>query len=364
MTLFIAINALYLAKYSIRISVLWPAIVILYILFLYLVCRKALPILDIPSRSIWKNVIIGLAITGVLVMLAAQLLIDPYTVNVDRWSALHFPIQYLLNGDYPYSAPTHLGGRASPFPVWQLFHIPYYYCNNVGLSLFVTLALFIWSIKKVISTSAAWKALLLVSVSISFYYEASVRSDILANFLLLAASILLIKPYLSTNWVSRYYLPLSIVTGLFASTRLLTLLPIAILFLPYYIKLKPSRMILIPVIIAAVFLSTFVPIVVMDPHEFFYGVYSPWRLQTRQGHSVDFLIYIPIIIWFALTWRKSYIKYCLLTAIYLILFVAVSIIHNILISGHYDLFDNTYDITYFAPASTFIIIGLVMTRRT
>lgn len=364
MILFMTINEVYMAKYSMRITAWWPTVVILYLLLQYVVFRLILPVFDMSSRKVWTNVVKIGAITGMLLMLAAQLRVDPYTVKVDRWSALHFPVQYLLNGDYPYSAPTHLGGRASPFPVWQLFHIPFYLCNNVGLSLFATLGIFFWAINKVISHSAAWKALVLVSMSISFYYEASVRSDILANFLLLASSVLLITPYLSQKWVSKYYIPLSIITGLFASTRVLTILPIAILFLPYYIKLKPNKMIFIPLIILAVFISTFVPIVMLDPHEFFYGINSPWRLQTRQGNSIDFLIFIPLIIWFAFIWRKSYVKYCLMTSIYLILFVTITITHNMIRSGNFNLYDPMYDITYFVPAMPFIIIGFVLIHNT
>lgn len=363
MILFMAINGVYMAKYSMRITAFWPVAVISYLLLLYAVFKLILPVFDRPVGKVWKNVIKVAAIAGVLLMLCAQLLIDPYTVNVDRWSALHFPVQYLLNGDYPYSAPTHLGGRASPFPVWQLFHIPFYLCNNVGLSLFVTLVLFLWAIGKVVSPLASWKALVLISVSLSFYYEAAVRSDILANFLLLASVILLIMPYLTQVWVDRYYIPLSIVTGLFASTRVLTILPIAILFLPYYVKLKPYKMILIPLIIIITFISTFVPIVLLGPNEFFFGINSPWRLQTRQGNSLDFLIFIPLIIWFAFIWRKSFVKYCLFSALYLILFVAISIMHNMIRSGNFDLYDRMYDITYFVPAVPFIIIGIVMAHH-
>lgn len=64
-----------------------------------------------------------------------QYLIDPYQIQVDRWSAIHNFINYLVHGRYPYMAPTHLGGYGSPFPVWQFLHIPFYYLNNVGLSL-------------------------------------------------------------------------------------------------------------------------------------------------------------------------------------------------------------------------------------
>ena len=111
--LFVVINALFLAKYSMRLSPLWPVAVILYS-----VIKLILPVLWLKSKTRTALAVKAGAVTGILLMLAAQLYIDPLSVNVDRWSALHYPISYLLDGQYPYSAPTHLGGRASAFPVY------------------------------------------------------------------------------------------------------------------------------------------------------------------------------------------------------------------------------------------------------
>lgn len=357
MILYIFINTMFMAKYSMRITSLWPVIVVMYILFQFFVFRTVLPVIKSNNRSPWKNFIKAAAIAGVVIMFAAQLLVDPYTLNVDRWSALHYPIKYLLDGEYPYSAPTHLGGRASPFPVWQLFHIPFYLCNNVGLSFFAALALFLWSVGKVISKSSAWIALALVSSSLAVYYEVTVRSDILANFLLLASVILWAIPYLSLQWIDRHYISISIAIGLFASTRILTVLPIIILLLPYWLKMKPYKMVWAPIVVVCVFAATFLPIVLLDSHEFFHGQYPPWLLQTRQGHSFDFVIFAPLIVWFSLSWHKSLRKYCLLASIYMIIFVAISIVHSMIDSENYDLFGIMYDITYFTAALPFILIG-------
>lgn len=362
--LFVAINALFLAKYSMRLSPLWPVAVILYSLLLYSVIKFILPVLWHKSKTLTALVVKAGAVTGILLMLAAQLYIDPLSVNVDRWSALHYPISHLLDGRYPYSAPTHLGGRASPFPVWQLLHIPFYLCGNVGLSFFAALALFIFAIRRTYSAPAAWAALVLAAVSVTFYYEAAVRSDLLANMLLLASAILLVRPCLTQQWIERHYISVCIAVGLFASTRLITLLPVILLLFPYYLRLSPRRMILSPIIIIAVFAATFIPVILLDPHEFFFGQYPPWLLQTRQGSAVDFLIYIPLIIYFAMLARESFGRYCLLTALYLIIFVGVSFIHQMAASDNFDLFGQLYDITYFSASLPFIIIGCITSRNT
>ena len=72
--------------------------------------------------------------------------IDPYSIKVDRWSAIHNFLTCLLAGEYPYAAQTHLGGYGSPFPVWQLFHLPFYLLGNVGLSLIVAVIIFAYSV--------------------------------------------------------------------------------------------------------------------------------------------------------------------------------------------------------------------------
>lgn len=357
--LFVVINALFLAKYSMRVSSFWPLVLFAYIVLQYIVIRKVLPVFE--GKMIFSGgskIVKSGAVTAILLMLAIQLYIDPFSVNVDRWSALHYPVSFLLDGEYPYSAPTHLGGRASPFPVWQMLHIPFYICNNVGLSFFVTVALFVWSVKRAYSGSAAWKSLVLVVASVSFWYEAAVRSDLMANMLLLTSLILFVKPYLSLQWIERYYIPVSIAVGLLASTRLLVLLPLAILLFPYYVQMKSYRKVIMPVVAVSVFALTFLPIVLLDWNEFFYGQYPPWLLQSRQGSPVDFLIYIPLIICFSLSWRKSFGRYCFLTTVYLVVFVGVAFVHRMVASDNFDLFGSSYDMTYLSVSLPFAIIGM------
>ena len=67
--------------------------------------------------------------------------------------------------------------------------------------------------------------------------------------LLLASAILLVRPYLTPQWIERHYISVCIAVGLFASTRLITLLPVILLLFPYYLRLSPRRMILSPIII-------------------------------------------------------------------------------------------------------------------
>lgn len=133
--LYIGICYTLMCKYSMRVTEHYGYICIGYALVL------ALDILFFATKEEEKKInkylpYLFAATTTVLVigLLIVQYHFDPLTNKVDRWSALAYPIQNLFNGQFPYSAKTHLGGNASPFPIWLVFHIPFYLLQNVGLS--------------------------------------------------------------------------------------------------------------------------------------------------------------------------------------------------------------------------------------
>ena len=190
--LFILVNVLFVAKYSERISERVALVATLSaVIFYYILLRLLIPyIFYRKEQRAWsKKVVMGVCLIAFAGMVAVQYAIDPYSIQVDRWSALHFPIQNLLSGIYPYTASTHLGGNASPFPVWQILHIPFYLLGNVGLSFFAATALFLWSCWKVQGREKALVVSLLLCSSVAVWYEVSVRSDLITNLLLLAAII-------------------------------------------------------------------------------------------------------------------------------------------------------------------------------
>lgn len=58
--------------------------------------------------------------------------VDGELLHVDRWSAMHVGIEALLNGEYPYTAVDHLGGRTSNLPALLFLGIPFYLLGDVG----------------------------------------------------------------------------------------------------------------------------------------------------------------------------------------------------------------------------------------
>ena len=359
-TLFVIINVLFVAKYSTRISECVCLVSsLLMLVFYYVLLRFVIPYL----YKFNSKVLINGCVFAFLGMLAMQYVVDPYAIMVDRWSALHFPIQNLLSGIYPYTANTHLGGNASPFPLWQIFHIPFYLMGNVGLSFFVTMALFLWSCYKVQGRERTLTICVLLCSSIAVWYEVAVRSDLITNFLLLAAIINFFIHRMDQQWIEAKCLWIACAVGLLACTRILTLIPIALLLFPYFIKMRLRKQLAVLILSLTVFVLTFVPFVLWDWHEFFFFQNNPWSLQTRQGNLSDFCLFIPIAILLAMNHKSNAKLYYRNSALMLVIFVCITFIHNMYLVENWDLFSPTYDITYFSTALPFCLLAIAEKKR-
>lgn len=357
--LYFLINALFITKYLMRISLS----VTLLVLSAYLLAGLLLPLLaglllprlaariqHVGSRSLC------FAILGFILVLAGmQYLIDPYQIQVDRWSAIHNFINYLVHGRYPYMAPTHLGGYGSPFPVWQFLHIPFYYLNNVGLSLFAVLAFTLYTVKRLYGNRATLCFLACLLYSPAFLYEIFVRSDLMANFLLVLAVInLLLIRQVSLSTRPKLY---SLLLGMLLSTRLAVAIPFFIFLLRPFLSLNLRRKTSFLLGIFLTFSLTFLPFLLWDMKSLLFFEYNPFVLQTRQGSLSGILLLIPVMIYLAFSWQDSRKRLYGNIGYGLFLLTAVTFIINMVTSGNYRLFSPTYDISYFSMSLPFIIIA-------
>lgn len=358
--LFIVINALFVAKYSSRLSEsIGYFATLAAVVFYYILLRYIIPYINSRKKgSMVRKVVFGGSLVVFLGMIVVQCIIDPFTIQVDRWSALHFPIENLLSGIYPYSAGTHLGGNASPFPVWQVLHIPFYLMGNVGLSFFAASGLFLWSSWKIQGKEKALAVGLLLCSSVAVWYEMVVRSDLITNLLLLAAIINLVFPRLNQKWVEEKRWWIACAVGLMASTRILVLIPIGLLMLPYFIKMNFRRQVSTFLLASAVFALTFIPFALWDWQEFYYFKNNPWALQTRQGNPMDFIVFVPLAIFLALNHKGIAERYYHHSALMLVVFVAITLFHNMYLGENWQLFSPTYDITYFSTALPFCLLAI------
>lgn len=357
--IFVIVNMLFVAKYGLRLIGVWAwllAAIYGSTLFFWLRLLPRLTAKKAGRCAIW--------IAFSVMMLAAvvmQYSIDPLTLQVDRWDGLHCPISYLLQGKYPYMAQNHLGGYASPFPIWMLLHVPFYLLGNVGLSVFAAIALLLFSIYRRQGQDAAAGAAMMLFSAAGIWYEIAVRSDLITNMLVCTAVINLLHPYLRREWLERYWLWIGIGIGLMASSRLVVLIPIAICLFPYYLKTGWKVQLGFPLVAVAIFVLTFAPFVLWDPNNFFGFEYTPWRLQTRRGYTGDMLLYLPLGVFLAMQWKGNIRRMYSNCALIIIAFWIISVAHRMIDCQVWNLFSYYYDITYFSTALPFCILAFIQT---
>lgn len=351
--LYLLINVLFVDKYSARITEYHYAVDLGYLVLGVALFFAIRWMMQNRKEGHYKTLLIFGGIIYFILMRAVQYSIDPMTLQVDRWSAIHNFLYNLFHGIYPYAAQTHLGGYGSPFPVWQIIHIPFYLLGNVGLSFFVFLWLFLIVVAYYDSPKTAFICLLLIAFSPAAAYEVAVRSDLLTNFL----GICTLCKWLQHKQIklNNHVLLLGIIAGLCASTRLATLIPLGLLYGYSFLQIGWRKQCCFILTTLATFIVTFLPFLVWDFDQLLFFRYNPFVLQTRQGSPVILLLFATIAVGWAI-YKKDHLQHFSLHAGGLLsLLVVITFTYNMLSSGDYNLFSSAYDITYFNMAMPFYI---------
>lgn len=351
--LYLLINSLFVVKYAARasqsVAIAACSVYVVGITLFFVLLRRWRQ----PSPLLVGCIIVGL----VGILLIAQSMLDPYQLQVDRWSAIHNFLYNLFHGVYPYAARTHLGGYGSPFPVWQLFHIPFYLLGNVGLSVFFCLGLFLVSLPHKQDSSRLLLAALLILLSPAFVYEVLVRSDLMANFLLVAAILNgFARKHIS---LKNHWLCIAVAVGLLMSTRLTTVVAFTLWLLPDYLRQPWKIKLLMPLVAMAVFALTFLPLLFWDADMLLFFRNNPFVLQTRQGSPWEYPLVLPLLLVLALTWKNSWPKLMMNISWALFALVVITFVCKMYFTNTWTgLFTGHYDITYFNMALPFVTIVL------
>lgn len=351
---YIAINLLFIAKYASRISdVLAIAACLVYSIVTFAAFAQ------IERKNIFQNKkrLLVSSLVAIALLIALQSSINPYELKIDRWSAIHHFIQSLFQGSYPYGAETHLHGYGSPFPVWQIFHVPFYLLGNVGLSFSVVTLLFIHSAYLQWGSKGGYLSLLLLVASPAYLYEVMTRSDMITNFLLVGSVVNYLVYFKIT--LKSHLIAIAILCGLTASTRLTAILPLFMLYFQEFTQVSWQRKISFLLIVVITFAVTFLPFWIWDANTLLYSDHGPFALQTSQIRDFDLIVFLVISVWLACKWKAKYVKLYAYTAVLLGFMVAYTFIFNMATRGDWlRLFSSTYDITYFNMALVFVIATL------
>ena len=352
--LYLFVNLLFVIKYSLRVSAWFAAgSVVCYLLFAFFLMYGTAFFKKLNGR------LLTILFSVLLIALAfGQSLIDPYSLQVDRWSAIHHFIAKLFQGEYPYGAMTHLGGYGSPFPVWQLLHVPFYLLGNVALSFLPAVILFLWTVYKLYDRQVCQQVFIFLFCSPAFLYEVMVRSDLMVNFLFCLSMVHLLIIYKIR--ISGHFWLVAFLCGLMMSTRLSAVIPLGIWLLKDYLMLPVGKKVYFPLAVAGIFILTILPFVFWSSSLLDFSDHNPFVLQSRQGHLSDFIWMVPLFLLMALSWKNTR-EYHMRTSLFLFLLVCGIFAHNMIARNNWNmLFEATYDITYFNMSLPFTIMALAV----
>ncbi|PXV62787.1 hypothetical protein CLV62_1173 [Dysgonomonas alginatilytica] len=296
----------------------------------------------------------------ICIAISLLLLIDPYNVTVDRWSALYNWSDTLFQGKYPYYTYTHVTGNyPSPFPVWQVLHIPFYFLGEMGVGHLVTLALVSFVLFTYRKEFNLTLFLFLLLLSPCYWWEIAVRSDLMNNMFI---CLLFITIFHFSFRNTKYLIPLGLIIGLLLCTRLFTGIPLAIYFIPYFFrKNKIEKLKLITGCLLG-FVCPFIPLMIWDFDMLFFFEYSPLILQTKQGSIYTLMAGLVFISIFSFCW-KSYKEYLLYISIILFSFIFLSFIKFLYLDGFMETLTNDlFDISYFNITIPFVVLGLCLSK--
>lgn len=352
--IYIMVNSLFAFKYSPYplASALIYAFVIIAAYFIY------------GKYTTLTNKRFSYILVGAIIVLSVALffLIDPYNVIVDRWSALYFWSEKLFEGEYPYYARTHLpGGYGSPFPVWQILHTPFFLLGEMGIAHIVVILSLFFVLKKYHPNINLTLFFLLIALSPAYWWEVSVRSDLMNNMFV---CLLFITLFHYKFRQTKNTFALGLIIGLICCTRLLLIIPVAIYFTPYFISKENRDKINFLTGSILGFILPFVPLMIANWDMLFYFEYSPIVLQTRQATPITGIIALVSLTLCSFLWKNNYKKYLFCVCSVLFIFISAAFMKYGITRGILStIINDTFDISYFGVALPFAIAALSLKKQ-
>lgn len=355
--LFILVNSLFIYKYGVRQELINPLFIIIaypFCLFLLLFIAGSI---RIPHRYL-DRLYAGLVIILFLFSVAVNLHVDGAALNVDRWSALDSAISSLLNGQYPYMATDHLGGRSSHLTTLLLIGIPFHLLGDVGYLQSFSFLFFAWVIRKTISNRRARiVGIMLLWLSVSWLWELWVKSDLMSNFLIVTGIICLWQKGYPANQPGKIAF-LGALSALMLFTRMVVVIPLLLFLLKGFSgsSLRGKIIFLGSSLVTSLLL---VFMVMKDyPGGGLLAEYNPLILQSGQLPMAVGVMSVIITIPFAykVTSQKRLINYSvLLLSVPVIISFAISMVRY----GFGGIInDSAFDISYFNIFIPFLIISV------
>lgn len=357
--LFLTINSLYILKYTPRYGLNGYLVLITYFVIFFVVYFSYQKYIARCAEKLFKSLYWVILIFAVIAIVGLFIVIDPYSIRVDRWSALTYFWDSVFSGLYPYATHTHVSSTnfASPFPVWHLINLPFYLLGDVGISIIFFLGLIAVAVRYYFSSyRKSFYFLLLLLMSPAYWWEVSARSDSLSNALLVFIIILWFAK--NKRNLSKSLFPVILACGLIASTRFTAIVPLALFFFQPYLKLPLKSKIIFPISILGVALISFLPFIFWDTTTWIFFSRNPFMSQTGNGYFYVLLIMIVVGGLLAYSW-KNIQQFFSITSLFIFIFILSNQIVRIVNAGEGNLFsDAIADISYFNLALPYCLAYL------
>jgi len=356
------INFLFTYKYASRVSEFGFYIAFLIALFQFLVWK-------FESRIKISNRIITMTMYFLLVFLIGFVVICHYyipkeTLNVDRWSVITSFIDTAYNGNYPYSAVSHLGNPPGPMPFYFVIALPFYIINNLSLLSFLGYAIIILLIiRKLRSNHKLIFSSVFLITSTFMYWEIAARSNIF-TYSILIVLVLLGFEKLQKDHLSFKFFNLAFLTGLLLATRSVFILAYVIFFLSslFNNNINFKKLLIYTGVAFIGFIIAFLPILFFFKEEFI--ELNPFIIQsTFLVPKYYVLVFLLISILFSFFVNNSSDKF-FYSGLSLFLAITIYSSYHLINSGYQLAFvKSIIDISYFLFCIPFFMIFILQNSK-
>ncbi len=287
--------------------------------------------------------------------------VDGYSLNVDRWSAMHYALKAWLKGEYAYSATDHLNGRTSNFPGLLLIGLPFYLIGNVALLQVFSFLLLSYTLIKTTKVKEAFSFLFLLLLSPAYWWEIFAFSDLLSNIIIIFCTIRLFFYYYNINYFKKYLLS-GVILSIVCLTRAIVYIPFTIFLFKDFIKLEYNYKMKFLV----TFLLTSFSLILL----FFYSCdsldtlikHNPLTLQKSWAPDYVIITTLFLPIWISLKAKKE--NYNFFSGVILFFIAFLSFSYFFLNLGYHAVFFNhKFDLSYFTMCFPFVIAEIISTKN-
>ncbi|MCL1937354.1 MAG: hypothetical protein FWF52_03030 [Candidatus Azobacteroides sp.] len=351
---YLFVNLLFIYKYGLR----QDFIPVAAILAAYVPCVCAVLFFKFNKIKRLKEIYFAFIFLTALLLLFIICRVDKYALIVDRWSAMEAGIRAWINGEYPYTATDHLNGRTSNFPGLLLIGLPFYLLGNVGLLQVFSFVALAFCLYVFLDTDKALKYILLLLFSPAFWWEIVALSDLMSNFMLVLAFIILIEVYLPSNKF-KYPIALGVALAVLLLTRGIVFIPIALYFAKDFYRLPWADKTKTVVAFMVVALLLIISVLRNCPDWETMKHYNPFLLQTSQIPSFVYAtsLFLPLL----LTFRIKTV--CFDLFYYTVALVAIPVLYAltskmIAFGFHETIVDSIMDLSYLSMFFPFLLMPL------